>query len=113
MEQKQLKRSICSFLLNIKMKNTAIGLCYWITAINYYISLIKENSYQVVRMNQIYERVAQEHHTTKHNAEKAMRYAKEKSDYQNRLKVEHELKNFEFLILCSSKFLNNVSQEAV
>lgn len=109
MEQKQLKRSICSFLLNIKMKNTAIGLCYWITAINYYISLIKENSYQVVRMNDVYETVAQEHHTTIHSAEKAMRYAKEQCNYLNELRVDHKLKNFEFLILCSNRFLENVS----
>ena len=109
MEQKQLKRNICNFLLKIKMKNTAIGLCYWITAINYYISLKKEDAYQVIRMNEVYEIVAQEHHTTKHSAEKAMRYAKEQCNYQNGLRVDHKLKNFEFLILCSNRFLENVS----
>lgn len=113
MNDKRIKRDICNFLLSMKMKNTAIGLCYWITAIDYYILLIQADRYQVIRMNDIYNFVAKKHCTTVDCAEKAMRYAKKKCSYQEILNVKNELKNFDFLILCGEYILENVSQNAV
>lgn len=87
------------------MQYTSIGFNYWINAIAYYISLKQEDRYAPIQIKNIYQYLAEKYDTSKSNVEKAMRYAKEKSNYIVELNLDHRLKNKEFLVMFEKMFL--------
>lgn len=99
------KKSVDKLLNKIGMNNSYIGYCFWKTAISYYISLKEEDTYRLVKIGDIYKFISIKYNTTMEKAEKSMRFAKEKSNYIEKMKLEHKLKNKEFLITCVNKLI--------
>ena len=105
LEEHELNKKINNFLIQkLKMKTT-IGLSYWIKAISYYTLQKQQDISNLVTMKEIYSLIAKKYDTSISNAEKVMRYAKEKSEYMKFFNIENKLKNHEFLIICASQFL--------
>ncbi len=101
----ELKKEITKFLLEIKMKTSSLGFNYWLSAIEYSVSKTFGNGYEIPRMSEIYSLIAKKHYTSISCAEKAMRYAKEESRYKIIFNIEHNLKNNDFLTLCTDKII--------
>lgn len=104
-EEYELKRKINKFLYDIKMKTSTIGFCYWLNAISFY-TLNKINAnYEITNMSVIYNFVAKKYCTTVDCVEKAMRYAKENSNYKEVLQINTHMKNHEFLLYCVDRIV--------
>lgn len=101
----ELKKEITKFLLEMKMKTSSLGFNYWLSAIDYSVFKMFSNEYDMPRMNEIYSLIARKHNTSISCAEKAMRYAKEESQYKIIFNIEHNLKNNDFLTLCTDKII--------
>ena len=106
MEERELNKRIDNFLIQkLEMKYTSIGLAYWIKAISYYVLQKQQDRSNLITISNVYSFISEKYNTSVSNAEKAMRYAKEKSDYMNFFDIESKLKNYEFLIKCADLFL--------
>lgn len=107
-----LKKKISSCLLYaIDMKTTSIGFCYWLNAITYCVSRKINEDYDTASMAEIYTYIASKYNTTVACAEKAMRYAKENSQYRHCWQLSHNLKNYSFLQICTDKILTTMFHE--
>lgn len=101
----ELKKEITKFLLEMKMKTSSLGFNYWLSAIDYLVLKTFDNGYDIPRMNEIYSFIAKKYNTSISCTEKAMRYAKEESKYKIIFNIEHNLKNNDFLTLCTDKII--------
>lgn len=102
----ELKRKINNFLYEIKMKTTNVGFCYWLNAMTFYLRQKINNNYDIASISEVYNYIAEKYSTSVSCIEKAMRYAKENSKYKEVLKIDSNLKNHAFLILCTNNLEN-------
>lgn len=103
LQKYELKRKINKILYEIKMQTTCIGFCYWLNAIDYYVSKGINESYYIRTISEAYLYIAEKYKTSVDCVEKAMRYAKEKSGYKKYWNLDYKLKNNEFLQVCINK----------
>lgn len=103
LQKYELKRKINKILYEIKMQTTCIGFCYWLNAIDYCVSKGINESYYIRTISEVYLYIAEKYKTSVDCVEKAMRYAKEKSNYKKQWNLGHRLKNHDFLQICIDK----------
>ncbi len=99
----ELTRKINKILYEIGMKTTCIGFCYWLNAIDYCVSKEINGSYCIRTISEVYLYIAEKYKTSIDCVEKAMRYAKEKSNYKEQWNLDYKLKNHDFLQICLNK----------
>ncbi len=108
LEEYELKRMISKCLYEIKMKTSSIGFCYWINSIAYCISKELEEGQDVLSISEVYAYIAEKYATTISCVEKAMRYAKEKSEYKHIWQIPDNLKNCDFLRICVDRIFSSL-----
>lgn len=101
-QEYELNKIANNLLLNVlKMKNICNGTCYWMHAITYYILKDINDHYEIEHINEVYSYLANKYSTSVNCIEKAMRYAKEKSRYQEY--TDRRMNNCELLNFCVKK----------
>ena len=97
--ERELRRKITKYLFSLKMK-TSSGFAYWSEVIFYCVMKEFKEENKIFKMMDLYEYLAQKFDTTYSKIEKAMRYAKEQSNYIKVFNQDRSLRNFEFLNYC-------------
>lgn len=111
LQEYELKRTISKCLYAIKMKTSCAGFCYWLNAIAYCISKKIDENYDIRTINEVYMYIANKYKTSVACIEKSMRYAKEKSNYKHCWQLQDNLKNHEFLQMCTDRIILSMFHE--
>lgn len=105
-EDKKDRKKVSKFLSSIGMNKSYSGYKYWIIAILYVLSLMKNNIYSDIKMEEIYCIVATRTNSTRNKVERSMRFAVAKSDYIKQMNLNETLSNRRFLFKCAEYFLD-------
>lgn len=104
-EEYELKRKISKCLYAIEMKTSSNGFCYWLNAISYCISKKINEEYDVRSISEVYKYIAKKYEISIDCVEKSMRYSKERSGYKEHWQITDNLKNHDFLQMCTDRIV--------
>lgn len=105
-ENKENMKKVDRFLKKIGMNKIHSGYRYWNIAIVYFLILKQNNIYITIKMEDLYNFIAQELDKNKSCVEAAMRLAVRRSNYIKQMQLNHELTNKQFLYISGTQFLD-------